>query len=215
MANNANQPLKTILRGTGTIAGLDLANECLTGSVLPPANGGSGVGGAAPTNGQVLIGNTSSGVYAPGAITSNAGTLAITLGAGTINIEAAQPILKATFNLTAANIKAMYGAPVTILPGVAGKTICVESADMTYTEATAVFAAGGVVQLVTHTGAVAVTGSVGAAAITAAAASYSVLNGISYIGIQGDGIDITNLTGAFTSATGTGSAVINIYYRLF
>jgi len=47
--NNANQPLSTILRGAGDVAGVDLGKECRKDTVLPAANGGTGgTGGGVP-----------------------------------------------------------------------------------------------------------------------------------------------------------------------
>ena len=45
--------------------------------------------GSAPTNGQLLIGDTASGLFDKGTLTSTGGTVTITNGAGTINLEAA------------------------------------------------------------------------------------------------------------------------------
>lgn len=45
--------------------------------------------GSAPTDGQLLIGDTASGVFDKATLTSTGGTVTITNGAGTINLEAA------------------------------------------------------------------------------------------------------------------------------
>ena len=45
--------------------------------------------GSAPTDGQLLIGDTASGLFDKGTLTSTGGTVTITNGAGTINLEAA------------------------------------------------------------------------------------------------------------------------------
>ena len=51
MANNtAPLPIGNILRGVGVDYGLDLANECKSGTILPRASGGSGVSLAAPVD---------------------------------------------------------------------------------------------------------------------------------------------------------------------
>lgn len=43
MANGAVQDLKSIIRGVGDVAGLDLANECKSGTLLPVANIANGI----------------------------------------------------------------------------------------------------------------------------------------------------------------------------
>ena len=116
--------------------------------------------------------------------------------------------------LTVANVTGMYGTPVSVIAAATGKTIVIEEAFMTYTEAGGAYASGGTVQLQYHGGS-ACTGTVAATALTAASGStYSVLEPVSVIGLQATGIDITNNTGAFTQSAATGAPLLDIYYRL-
>ena len=71
--------------GTGAFTALSASGLTLT-SALSPANGGTGATGV-PTDGQVLIGSTSSGVYTPAVITPGS-NISITNGPGSIIIAA-------------------------------------------------------------------------------------------------------------------------------
>jgi len=84
--------------GLGSNLGLDLLNEVLASSVLPPANGGTGVLGANPTNGQVPIGNTGTSTFDNATITPGFG-IGVTNGAGSISIATAPVKGKATLAL--------------------------------------------------------------------------------------------------------------------
>ena len=95
MANQGTQPLKSILPMDNV--GIDLASEVLASSVLPVANGGTGSGlGVAAVNGQVYIGNTGTGLFAPATITGTANQITVTNGAGTITLSAPQALAAAS-----------------------------------------------------------------------------------------------------------------------
>jgi hypothetical protein len=117
--------------------------------------------------------------------------------------------------LSAANIIAMNGAPVQILaaPG-ANKLILVDMIHFQFKAATQ-FTGGGAVTFVYHGGSVNPHGSnIPAATITSASSSNNVLPPQSAV-IQpptNTGIDITNATAAF--ATGTGTAIVTIWYSI-
>jgi hypothetical protein len=115
MANNAPQALKTLVRGVGDIAGIDLATEIMKNSVLPRANGGTGVAESDYTDGQVLIGATSTGSAIPATITGTANQVVVTNGANSITLSLPQSINTSasptfagltTTGLTSANITA-------------------------------------------------------------------------------------------------------------
>ena len=62
---------------------------CANGGDVAFGNSIGSYNGAAPTNGQLLIGDTATGLFDKGTLTSTGGTVTITNGAGTINLEAA------------------------------------------------------------------------------------------------------------------------------
>lgn len=127
-----------------------------------------------------------------------------------------------TITLTAANLNAMYGAPVAILaaPG-AGKSIVITRLVFTITRTSTAFANGGAVIFqygtTTHgagTNAVdstlASTVITGSAGTTVSARNGAVLSDVASGSIQNAGIYISNATGAFD--TGTGTAVVEVSY---
>jgi hypothetical protein len=124
----------------------------------------------------------------------------------------------AQVTLTAANIIAMNGAPVSILaaPG-AGLAIVVDFITVQTKPTATHFTGGGVVTFQYHGTAVLphdAADSIAAAVITSGTGTLNQMAPIS-AGIQppaNTGIDITNATAAF--ATGTGTAVVTIGYRV-
>ena len=62
---------------------------CANGGDVAFGNSIGSYNGATPTDGQLLIGDTASGLFDKGTLTSTGGTITITNGAGTINLEAA------------------------------------------------------------------------------------------------------------------------------
>jgi len=130
----------------------------------------------------------------------------------------------ATVSLSAAQINGMAAAPVQLVaaPG-AGKTLVVDKVAIRLTRSATAFASGGVgiVQYgptVTGGGIQALDSTIAATFFTGAAgASETVRNGavMSDTGttLQNLGLFISNQTGAFT--TGTGTATVDVWYRLF
>jgi len=145
-----------------------------------------------------------------------AGTQLATSGIANNAIGSAQLatniIQLATFSLTSANILAMYTTPVTVLAGVTGKTIVVHRALLRTTITTTHYLSGGVITLAYGTTGNAATGSIAAAVIAAAANAEGVMAGLSVVSGEALPIQITNATGAFT--TGTGTAVVYLWYSL-
>ena len=121
-----------------------------------------------------------------------------------------------TVNLTAANILAMNGAPVTIVPAVAGKTIVVDDVCLVMTTTATVFANGGAVEFrYTDAAGDKVTADMAVGVITAVAGvSYTINKSIvtSLTGVISSPIIITNAAAAFITGTGTG--VLTIRYHL-
>lgn len=58
-------------------------------NVLPPAHGGSG-SSAIPTDGQLLIGNSSTSLFTAGSLTAGSNKISVTPGHGTLSIDAVQ-----------------------------------------------------------------------------------------------------------------------------
>jgi len=123
--------------------------------------------------------------------------------------------------LTAAQLQAMNGAPVQILPAPgAGKTIVPQSVAFLMTRTATAYTGGGAIQLQYHTTttSVAHTGTIPATVLTTAGAGKSTTLLGDPSGASGtplpvnEGIDITNATAAF--ATGTGTAVVLISYAI-
>lgn len=121
------------------------------------------------------------------------------------------------YSLTSANILAMNGAPVTILPAPgAGKVIVVEHIALKMTTTATQYANGGAVEFrYTNGSGAKVTADIAAAVITATAGdSYTLNAGVStsLTGVVNAPIVVTNATAAFITGTGTG--VIAIKYRI-
>jgi hypothetical protein len=133
-----------------------------------------------------------------------------------------QPGAHVTVNLSAANIFAMYGAPVQLLaaPGT-GKSILIVKAMLTMTRTATAFANGAAViiqygstvhgagtQALDSTFAsTVVTGSTGT---TVSLREGAVISDLASTSIQNVGVYVSNGTGAFD--TGTGSAIIDLWY---
>ena len=122
--------------------------------------------------------------------------------------------------LTAAQLIAMFAAPVSVLaaPG-AGKAIVLIAAYLSITRTATAFTGGGPVNLQYHTTTTSVPhgGTIPAAIVTGGAGSVvhqlGPNNGANGLVIPvNEGLDITNITGAF--AAGTGTAKLFLYYRV-
>lgn len=119
--------------------------------------------------------------------------------------------------LSSANILAMNGTPVSLIPAPgAGKVIVVDHISLKMVTTTTQYANGGAVELRYTDGSGAkVSADIAAAVITAGAAtSYTSVRGVttSLTNVANSGIFITNATAAFI--TGTGSGVLTIQYRV-
>lgn len=130
-----------------------------------------------------------------------------------------------TVSLTAANLIAMYGAPVAIIaaPG-SGKSILVTKLAFTITRTSTAFANGGNVifqyDSTTHGGGtqaldstVASTVITGSAGTTVTARNGAVISDLASTSIQNKGLYISNASGAFD--TGTGTATADVWYVVY
>ena len=197
----------------------------LVGPSFTPAPSGIGIDALAHgTNGQLLIGQTGSATLyktVSGDVTiTNNGVTAIGAGKVTSAMLEAALIKYATVNLSAANIIAMNGAPVEILPTPGSNKILVVSQIVFEMKRTATaFTGGGAVNFQYHTTTSSVphAGTIAGSNVTTGGAGTVVVVLGPNVGTNGlvvpsnEAIDITNATAAF--ADGTGTAVVTIYYR--
>ncbi len=125
--------------------------------------------------------------------------------------------------LTAANLQAMYATPVLVVPAVSNKAIVVNSVEFVITRTATAFTSGGVVAVQYNStangaGTSVQSSTIAASVVTGAAGTtYTVrppatLSDIATASIKGIGLYISNATAAF--ATGTGTAVLRVTYRL-
>jgi len=164
--------------------------------------------------------NQASGVNAPGGQTTDA-TVRVRLnplGFGPVQAADTDPSLiqKAVVTLTAAQIMAMYGAAVSILPApAAGQVLVIDQLIAQMKPGATQFTGGGAVTFQYHgTGVVPHSGNIPAATITSAAESENVVPPPTGT-IQppaATGLDITNGTAAF--ATGNGTMVVTVFYSI-
>jgi hypothetical protein len=117
--------------------------------------------------------------------------------------------------LTSANIKAMYGNSVELIPGVTGKTIVLEDVAIAFTPGATAYTAGG--NIMVGTADKDLITAIPKALILSDAegeglVSYAKGLNISATEAQGLPVLITNVDGAF--ATGTTSATVTIRYHL-
>lgn len=118
--------------------------------------------------------------------------------------------------VTAAQILGMFATPVTVVkaPG-ANKVLLIDSIHLQTLPGATAFAAGGIVTLVYHGGAIlAHGGSIPAATLISATGSNNLLStGAAVIQPPANtALDITNATQAFT--LGNGTAVLTVYYKV-
>lgn len=125
-------------------------------------------------------------------------------------------VFEITASLTAANIIAMNGAPVEVIPAQgANKFVIVESVLFKMTRTSTAFTGGGAVSL-KYSGGATITNTIAATVVTTGGAGIEyahigpVLTSLTPAG--NTAIQITNATGAF--ATGTGTAEVYIKYRV-
>ncbi len=160
------------------------------------------------------------GVNAPGGQSADA-TVRVRLNPlsfGPVQAADTDPSLiqKAVVTLTAAQIIAMNGAPVTILPApAAGQVLVIDQIIAQMKPGATQFTGGGAVTFQYHgTGVVPHSGNIPAATITSATGSENVVPPPTGT-IQppaATGVDITNATAAF--ATGNGTLVVTVFYSL-
>jgi hypothetical protein len=159
-------------------------------------------------------------VNAPGGLTGDA-TVRVRLnplGFGPVQAADTDPSLiqKTVVTLTAAQIMAMFGAAVSILPApAAGQVLVVDQFIVQMKPGATQFTGGGAVSFQYHgTGVVPHSSTIPAATVTSAAASENVVPPPTGV-IQppsATGIDIVNATGAF--ATGNGTMVVTVFYSI-
>lgn len=124
-------------------------------------------------------------------------------------------IQRITVPLTSANLLAMFGAPVSVIPAPgAGLTIVIDNVLFTMTRTATAYANGGAVVLQYATGPVAAISTIAASVLTTAGAAVTktLRHGIDAAAVANDAIQITNADAAFI--TGTGTASLDIIYRI-
>lgn len=125
--------------------------------------------------------------------------------------------------LTAAQIIAMYAAPVLVVPAISGKEILVDSVELVMTRTSTAFTGGGAVSVQYNTTAngagtsvqastIAASVVTGAAGTTYTTRPPATLSDIASASIQGIGLYISNATAPF--AAGTGTATVRVTYRV-
>ena len=176
--------------------------------------------GAANKEIGFAVPNQPDGTAAPGGQTTDATVRVrlIPLSFGPVQAADTDPSLiqKAVVTLTAAQIMAMFGAAVSILPApAAGQVLVVDQFIVQMKPGATQFTGGGAVSFQYHgTTIVPHSANIPAATITSAAASENVVPPPTGV-IQpptATGIDITNATGAF--AAGNGSMIVTVFYSI-
>lgn len=166
---------------------------------------------------------TTASLFAPGATVTSLedGTLYRNSGTAASPVwEKVSELRITTVSLTAAQLIAMYAAPVQIIAGIPGKSIFVESYDLVMTRTSTAFTGGGVARLQynnTANGAgtgcsatIAATVFTGAAGTTYTHRLSTDISDFAAGSVAGVGIFISNQTAAF--AAGTGTAVLTVRY---
>lgn len=186
----------------GTLMRGGVASWAISGA---PVNGASGTGANKAGPGSSVFD------YVSGVRWVNVGTKASPVWS---------PMMPITFNVTSANILAMFGAPVNLIAAPpAGYSVIGDNVLFIMTRTGTAYANGGAVSLVYTGGAVAIhTGSMPAAIVTTGGAGTalnqnggpSAANGI--VVPTATGVDITNATAAFITGTGTMKVVVE--YRV-
>ena len=169
-------------------------------------------------NGNIRIGNAS-GTYTDGAITSTGGTITITPGSGTLNVDTAPSLMQhATISLSSSDIIGMYAAPKLLIAApAAGKNIIVEKAMLKMVTTSTAFTGGGATHVqISNTvdgGGTDTTATFASGIVTAGAGtSYTVNIPVSYTGTAATGLYLSNDTAPF--AAGTGTAVVDVWYQI-
>ncbi len=171
----------------------------------------------------VTVPPTTASKFAKGAIVTDKTTGYVYRNVGTTAVPVWETgTIYTTVALTAAQLIAMYAAPVEVLPAVPGKAIIVDSVDFDITRTSTAFTGGGVVAVqyaatangagTATTATIAATVVTGAAGRTITARIPVVQSDIATASITGIGLYISNATAAF--AAGTGTATVKIGYHL-
>lgn len=131
------------------------------------------------------------------------------------NTKVGYEVVTAEIALTNANLKAMYGAAVTLLAAPATGTFYeIIGGSIRYTHATAAHTGGGAIAL--YINSVIVTTTIPATLLTTAADGVATIAPISAIIATGTNgaIKIGNASAAFVGATAAGTAVVHLIYRI-
>ena len=133
------------------------------------------------------------------------------LGAASI---AANVIQQIQVPISSAQILALYGTPLAVIPAPgAGKSIQIIQALFRTAPSGTAYANGGVMRLQYHTGPVAATGTIAAAVVISGTASDNILLATASAPVINDLVEFAvSATGEFI--TGTGTALIDILYRI-
>lgn len=164
------------------------------------------------------------GIYAPGCemLDLSSGITYLNVGTSAAPVWVGRGVV--VVNLTAAQLIAMYAAPVLVVPAVAGKAILVDSVEFVITRTATAFTGGGVVAVqydsTVNGGGTATHATIAATVVTGAAgttytqriAAVAGQSDIASASIAGKGLYISNATAAF--AAGTGTAVLTVRYHL-
>jgi len=195
--------MSTSISGTNILVDIERDNLALSGTYA---------GGTLPTT---------AGLFAPGCRLTNNGSGETWINAGTTAVPVWESEHRvAVVNLTAAQIIGMYATPVEIVPAVPGYMLAVDSVDVIVTRTATAFT-GGATSMLQYDSTANGLGTATIATLTAA--TFTGAAGVSRttripVNISdntaavGKGLIYSNITGAF--ATGTGTAVIKVRYRL-
>jgi hypothetical protein len=181
------------------------------------------------SEGLITVGTVASGtppttasLFIQGAKVTDVSTGVVYTNEGSVAVPSWQSNLRTkTVALTAAQLIAMYAAPVEIVPAVGGKAIIVDSVDFVITRTATAFTGGGVVAVqydatangagTATTATIAATVVTGAAGVTYTARIPVVLSDVATAAINGIGLYISNATAAFAAGTGTASVVVRYH----
>lgn len=166
---------------------------------------------------------TTANLFAPGAYVTSLEDSTLYRNSGTAAApvwEKASELRIATINLTAAQLIAMYAAPVQVIAAIPGKSIFIESYDFVITRTSTAFTGGGVFRVqysnTVNGGGTGASSTIAAAVITGAAGTTYThrlatdLSDFASASVAGIGLFLSCQTAAF--AAGTGTAVLTIRY---
>jgi hypothetical protein len=175
-------------------------------NVLPGAGTSFAVNGST----EIFTGSVDSACLAAGAV----GTDAIAANSITSAKLDTGLLQYVAVPLTSAQIKTMFTTPVVLIAApIAGKAVILESLDFEMTRTATAYTSGGTVSIQYTTGPVAATNTIASTVVTTAGAAVTdtFRDAIDADVPSASGIEITNATGVF--ATGTGTAIVHLWYR--